>query len=113
MVFNADTDPVNAEASATIGRIALGQFKNLTMSWLDAGNAVLSTINLARGETLLATVFTAPNLTQSLVFSWTGSKNGAGFDVEVAAAVVPVPAAGFLLLGALGGIAALRRRKTA
>ena len=79
----------------------------------DAGNAVLSTINLARGETLLATVFTAPNLTQSLVFSWTGSKNGAGFDVEVAAAVVPVPAAGFLLLGALGGIAALRRRKTA
>ena len=111
VVFNADTDPVNAEASATIGRIALGQFKNLTMSWLDAGSAVLSTINLARGETLLATVFTAPNLTQSLVFSWTGSKNGAGFDVEVAA-TVPLPAGGLLLIGALGGIAALRRRKT-
>lgn len=28
-------------------------------------------------------------------------------------AVIPVPAAGFLLLGALGGLAALRRRKTA
>jgi hypothetical protein len=111
VTFNADTDPVNAAASATIGRIVFKQFKGLTMSWLSATNAVLSTINLAQGDTVLATVFTVPDLTQKLVFNWTGSTAGAGFDVEVAA-TVPVPAGGLLLLGALGGIAALRRRKS-
>lgn len=35
----------------------------------------------------------------------------AAFEFQVAP--VPVPAAGFLLIGALGGLAALRRRKTA
>ena len=112
VVFNADNDPVNSMASATIDRIPLGQFKGLTMTWLGAMNQVLSTIVLAEGRTFLSTVFTAPDLSQTLVFSWTGAKRGAGFDVQVAA-TVPVPAAGFLLVGALGGIAALRRRKSA
>ena len=49
--------------------------------------------------------------------------DGGGFDTvtftspkaafEIALPPVPVPAAGLLLLGALGGLAALRRRKTA
>jgi hypothetical protein len=37
----------------------------------------------------------------------------AAFEFQVAPVPVPVPAAGFLLIGALGGLAALRRRKTA
>ena len=112
VMFEADNDPVNAEASATIGRIALGQFTGLTMTWLGAMNQVLSSISIAQGGNFLSTVFTVPDLSQTLVFNWTGAKKGAGFDVEVAANV-PVPAAGFLLVGALGGIAALRRRKSA
>lgn len=37
-----------------------------------------------------------------------------GFDVDaVSVSAVPVPAAGILLVGALGGLAALRRRKSA
>lgn len=37
----------------------------------------------------------------------------AGFTVRYTPAVVPLPAAGFLLIGALGGLAALRRRRRA
>lgn len=37
-----------------------------------------------------------------------------GFDVDsISVAAVPIPAAGLLLIGALGGLVALRRRKTA
>ena len=43
-----------------------------------------------------------------------GTDGEAGLQMTVyGVSAVPVPAAGFLLLGALGGIAALRRRKTA
>ena len=93
VVFNADADPVSAESSATIGRIVFAQFKNLTMSWLDSSMNVLSTINIGVGDTVLSTVFTVPNLSQTLLFTWTNSTAGAGFDVEVAAAV-PLPAGG-------------------
>jgi hypothetical protein len=36
-----------------------------------------------------------------------------GFIDDIKVSAVPVPAAGFLLFGALGGLAALRRRKQA
>ena len=37
-----------------------------------------------------------------------------GWDIDsISVSAVPLPAAGFLLIGALGGLAALRRRKTA
>ena len=43
-----------------------------------------------------------------------GPPNFDGFDVDaVGVNPVPLPAAGFLLLGALGGLGAMRRRKTA
>ena len=46
--------------------------------------------------------------------SSTGAGVGyANFSFDQVAAPVPLPAAGFLLIGALGGLAALRRRKAA
>lgn len=72
----------------------------------------------------LSTVFNASRtFSQTLNISWTdviapssstqfGSAQ-AGILIQGIPAQVPVPAAGFLLLGALGGFGALRRRKKA
>jgi hypothetical protein len=50
----------------------------------------------------------------ALTFRALGTPNKLGGYVDdVSLAAVPVPAAGFLLIGALGGLVALRRRKTA
>lgn len=50
----------------------------------------------------------------NLNFAATGTSNSlGGFVDNVSIAAVPVPAAGFLLFGALGGLAALRRRRKA
>ena len=50
----------------------------------------------------------------NLVFAATGIDNSLGGLIDnVSISAVPVPAAGFLLVGALGGLAALRRRRRA
>lgn len=113
--FTATNDPLLANASATIGPIVAGTFTNLVMSWIRTADAtVLASVGVSDPGASLGTTFASPSdLSQSLVLSWDGSLRGAGFDVEVAA--VPIPAAGILLLGALGGlgVAARRRKKAA
>lgn len=47
-------------------------------------------------------------------FGVDGTNSNDGFDIDsIAIAPVPLPAAGLMLLGGLGGLAALRRRKKA
>jgi hypothetical protein len=80
---------------------------------LDAPDAVLMATSDAfekGGWGLLSLDFTGTRLTLGA-----GSGNEVGDpDFALAAVqVVPLPAAGFLLLGGLGGLAALKRRKTA
>ena len=112
-----DTSSVPATVSATIGAGTLSAFTGLTMAWHAADGmmtvgAELSSADVAAPQTILATTFEAPNFDQYLVVSWEGSTDGVDFDVEVQVAAVPVPAAGLMLLTALGGAAALRRRKS-
>lgn len=111
-IFTSPVDPLDADAVAAITTRNLKGFTNLLMSWVSyPSNATLASTAISVGLTTLSTNFTAPNLTQILTFNWTGSKSGANLNFEVAA--VPLPAAGLLLLGALGGLFGLRRRKAA
>ncbi len=62
-------------------------------------------------------IFDTVRLTDvTLAYGSASAKAGStgGFDVaDISVSAVPVPAAGFLLLGALGGLAGLRRRRMA
>ncbi len=116
--FDAIVDPLLAGALATIGPVQLGFFSGLTMSWIAVSDSfVLASTAVTPPNVSLGTNFAfcgvlcGDDTKQWLQFSWDNSTKGAGFDFEVVAPV-PVPAAGLLLLAALGGLTALRRRKS-
>jgi len=98
-------------------------FVNPVISWLDSSSNVLGSQSVdpvLLGNTMvgfaeLATDFTSPNLlTQTFRLSWDdGTAANAGFDVSVDINPVPLPAGGLLLLTALGGVVALRRKRKA
>ena len=74
---------------------------------------VTSLQSLALDWTTYTFRFTASSDTEALSFASVGDPNGAWGPAldNVTVASVPLPAGGLLLIGALGGIAALRRRK--
>ena len=112
--FTSNYSPLDGIASATVGPLVAGAFTGLTMSWIsNFDNAVLATISILSPSTSLATIFVSPDdLSQRLVISWTGSKDGVGFDYEVTVSAVPIPAALPLLVTGLAGLGLLARRRT-
>ena len=100
-----------------------GLFQNLVIKVATNMGDVFATLASTAGNVKffqLNTVFNNDNgFSQSLEISWSGVANAAGqdalasFNIQALPSQVPVPAAGFLLLGALAGFGALRRRKKA
>jgi hypothetical protein len=77
---------------------------------LSYGGTDLYTVESGAGQSL-GSFSVASGSSLDLVWSWDVPSTGQ-VSTNLAAAV-PVPAAGFLLLGGLGGLAALKRRKKA
>lgn len=106
-------DGLMANALATIGPINLNDFSGLEISWVsNIDDSVLNSAPVVAfpDATELQTTFVSPfDLVQRFEISWQDSEVGAAFEFEIS--VVPVPAAGFLLVGALGALGIARRRK--
>lgn len=72
-------------------------------------------VNTVVGEwTTFSQTFFADAGTYTLFFAGAGTEDSLGGlidNIQIVPAAVPVPAAGFMLFGALGGLAALRRRR--
>lgn len=74
------------------------------------GDQVLVLSNIASGDDVSGS-WTFTTTGGVLSFENTGGDNIGAVLSSVTLSAVPVPAAGFLLIGALGGLAALRRRR--
>ncbi len=122
--FTFMADPADAPlpvlaATANLFSVTGATLAGAYLSWFDGTDTVTEMLgDITFGSTVLgvggalSTLFTDPDaLTQVLTLGWE-SRSG-NIQVSVNVAAIPLPAGGLLLIGALGGLAVLRRRKAA
>ena len=93
---------------------------SVTLTNASGTTVIAPTADTANGSIYdLSTIFDSGDLSQTITISWTGMKDSRtggrafiGMQI-ITSAPVPLPAGGLLLFAALGGVAALRRRKQA
>ena len=108
----AGFDATTATLSGLIGQDDIGSIKlnGTDIFSTSSGNNWATLVNYG---TIDSSLFNSGDNVLSFFVENTGAHPaGLRATVTVEASVVPLPAAGFLLLGAIGGLAAFRRRKT-
>ena len=104
--FTASSLPQPTLLTTTINIV--GDFTDLVIVWsadmiIDGGDTA---VTIAPATSTDFTLTVSP---MYLLTSYSAASNGGEIDYRISA--VPVPAAGFLLLGALGGLGMMRRRR--
>lgn len=119
--FESNTAPFSAIGTTTELVVGSGTFGAISIAWFsDAAlttmiGAATDLVEVISGVWVGAstTTYTGPTPeSRYLALTWSGF-TGSEFDVNVTVNEVPLPAAGFLLLGGLGGLVAMKRRKKA
>lgn len=115
-VVDGSDAPLPMTAAAAHLRLT-GNLVGAFLSWFDG--TTTTTVNLDpiiyygmpyMWTGALQTLFTSPDkLTQTVTIGWTSYRGP--IQLSLAVAAVPLPAGGVLLLGALGGLAMVRRRR--
>jgi hypothetical protein len=103
-------------AVVTLTLRSVNAIRGLSVALTDLmGSTVLTPVSSTSTSVTyeFSTLFNSLNgLSQDLVIGWDAvTGRGAQFNVQIATSAVPVPAGGLMLVGAIAGLAALRRRK--
>lgn len=111
--FSASNLPQGTSSQITVNRT--GDFSDLKIAWsadttMDGGDTYIP-ITQVGGLGVADFFFSMPASPYYLLTSYTSRSNGGNLDYAISA--VPLPAAGGLLLLALGGLGVARKRKAA
>lgn len=110
LFFNLAPLPVKSTVDLILSTFDFGDFGPTTVT-LDDGVSIFSGMITAANTELMFSGVIA-NSPLEVGFSWTNATSGS-FNADMSIAPVPVPAAGLLMLGGIGILALVRRRKAA
>lgn len=113
--FNFTPVPSTGKASASLSTLSFADFGSTKVylsqdATIDGGD-LMATMSGAGDSFLIGDVFGASPF--FVIFDWTNDTTASSLSFQIGVSAVPVPAAGFLLLGALGGLGMMRRRRKA